>query len=206
MKSIVLLFILVLAHEVLSGIPVRCLLVSDQVLLSVEVETLQPCNRKTTCQFACQDGTTQYIDLKNFNNLYKNQYNQYCHSENPTEWKEATVNRILTSKKLGQYNEQVTIKVNSILNVVFTKFAEICHGGQQVTNQDVQYAIGLVKRDQLFAKVRATNHNAPDFVRKLGSKSKINRNLKVRFWNSFHCQRSSHRISSKIQLWIFQIL
>jgi hypothetical protein len=137
--------------------PVRCVLASEDALLSVEVETLQPCNRKTTCQLTCQDGSKQYIDLKNFNSPYKNQYTQYCHSENPTEWKEATVNKILAAKKLGVTKFQVTKKVDSILDKVFTKFSKICHGGQQVTNQDVQSVIAEVGRDLKDARARANS-------------------------------------------------
>jgi hypothetical protein len=51
---------MVFLQEVLSAVPVRCL--ESTTALSIEVE---PCNRKTTCQLVCKDGTKYYYDLKN---------------------------------------------------------------------------------------------------------------------------------------------
>jgi hypothetical protein len=158
MKAIILLFVLVLAHEVLSGIPVRCVVPSKEALLSVELENLKPCNLKTTCQFMClkdrsiQYGSKFYIDLKYFENQYKSQYKQYCHSVSPTEWKEAKVKSILEDVKLFNFKDPVVKKINSILDGVFEKFSKICSGGQQVTKEDVEEVLQQVREEILIAR------------------------------------------------------
>jgi hypothetical protein len=82
MKSVVLLFLIFLAHEALSGIPVKCA-IRIQPLLSIE-ENLEPCISKKSsqliCQFTCTDGIQQFFNLKNIENQFKAQYQKYCPS------------------------------------------------------------------------------------------------------------------------------
>jgi hypothetical protein len=145
MKSVAFLILLVLINEALSGVPVQCL--ESVAALSVEIEALQPCNRRTTCQFSCQDGTKFYFDINNFPSQYKQQYTTFCNSENPTEWKDSTVHSIIEKQSFGRYKSAVSQRLTSTLSEVFVKFANICHGGGKVSNSDVDAAIKKSSED-----------------------------------------------------------
>jgi hypothetical protein len=129
--SFIKLVLLVFLQEVLSSVPVRCL--ESTTALSI----IEPCNRKTTCQLICKDGTKYYYDLKNIPD-YKNQYTQYCKSENPTEWKTATIKRLSAMHSFNPFQSSIESKFTSKMNEIFKKFADICHGGAQVSNKEVE--------------------------------------------------------------------